>query len=347
MKKLINIKKNIKLNTKSYLIAEIAQAHDGSLGYAHSFIDLAKSVGADAVKFQCHIANEETTNQDKFRKKFSYKDESRFEYWKRMEFTLDEWIGLKKHADKNGLDFICSVFSKQAILMMQKINLKIWKIASGEIFDKEIITDIARQKGFIILSTGMINSSKIPEFIKIIEKINKNIAVLYCRSIYPTPLDKVYLNNFNFLKNKIKQFPVGLSDHSGNQYVPIAGISLGAKILEMHLCFDKLQFGPDTSSSLDPKQFIQVFNANKVIHQLLTSNNNLDKDKNILKISKLFKKSLSLNKDLPKGHILQNQDLVLKKPSTGISPKLKKNIVGKKLKNNVSKNNLLKISDLE
>ena len=346
MKKLIKLKKNIKDHTKSYLIAEIAQAHDGSIGFAHSFIDLAKSVGADAVKFQCHIAKEETTFQDKFRKKFSFKNETRYEYWQRMEFSFDEWLGLKKHADKVGLDFICSVFSKKSLLMMRKLNLKIWKIASGEIFDNKFINEIAKENGFLIFSTGMIDYNSVSKFLEPITKINNNIAVLYCRSLYPTPLEEVFLNDMIKLEKKVN-FPTGLSDHSGNPYVPITAIGLGAKILEMHLCFNKIQFGPDTSSSLDPYEFRKVSEANEVIFKILKSKNKFIKDKKIEKISTLFTKSLSINKDLPKGYKMTEKDIVLKKPSFGISPKNIKKIIGKKLNKNVYCKNLLKLSDFE
>jgi N,N'-diacetyllegionaminate synthase len=346
MKKLIRLKKNIKNQTKSYLVAEVAQAHDGSIGFAHSFIYLAKSVGADAVKFQCHIAKEETTAQDKFRKRFSFKKETRYEYWQRMEFTFDEWLGLKKHAEEIGLDFICSIFSKKSLLMMKKLNLKIWKIASGEIFDFKLVKDIAKEKGFLIFSTGMVNYDSVPKLIDPISKINSNIAVLYCRSLYPTPLKEVYLNDMIKLKNEIN-FPVGISDHSGNPYVPITAISLGAKIVELHLCFNKLQFGPDTSSSLDPSEFKQVSEANETIFKLLNSKNKHIKDKKIEKISNLFTKSLSTNKDLPKGHKLTEKDIVLKKPSTGISPKKIHKVVGKRLIKKVFSKNLLRPQDFE
>ena len=116
----MNINKVFKLNNTSlpaYIIAEIAQAHDGSLGFAHSFIDLASSVGCDAVKFQVHIASDESSRQDSFRTKFTYLDETRFQYWQRMEFTIDEWLQLKKHAEDLGLEFICSVFSIKAFMI--------------------------------------------------------------------------------------------------------------------------------------------------------------------------------------------------------------------------------------
>lgn len=93
------------------IIAEVAQAHDGSLGCAHAYIDAAKSAGADAIKFQTHIASEESTLEERFRVEFSFEDRTRFDYWKRMEFTEEQWAGLKNHADEAGLIFLSSAFS--------------------------------------------------------------------------------------------------------------------------------------------------------------------------------------------------------------------------------------------
>ena len=107
-----------------YIIAEISQNHDGSLGQAHAFIDAVASTGADAIKFQTHIAEEESTVFEPFRVKFSYEDVTRYDYWKRMEFTEEQWIGLFEHATKLGLDFLSSPFSEKALIML---NIKIWK----------------------------------------------------------------------------------------------------------------------------------------------------------------------------------------------------------------------------
>ena len=126
----------------AYLIAEIAQAHDGSLGFAHQFIDAAADAGADAIKFQTHFANEESTLDEPFRIKFSKQDETRFDYWKRMEFTDEQWAGLADHAKEKKLDFLSSAFSMRAVELLERLGMPAWKIASGEVVSSDLLNRI-------------------------------------------------------------------------------------------------------------------------------------------------------------------------------------------------------------
>src|SRR5215813_7641486 len=110
------------------IIGEVAQAHDGSLGTAHAFIDAIANAGAHAVKFQTHIAAAESTSAEPWRVKFSRQDETRYDYWKRMEFTEAQWTGLKAHADERGLLFLSSPFSVEAVDLLARVGVAAWKI---------------------------------------------------------------------------------------------------------------------------------------------------------------------------------------------------------------------------
>ena len=123
-------KKSIGPQRKCFLIAEIAQAHDGSLAMAHAYVDAAADAGADAVKFQTHIADAESTLDEKFRVKPGPQDRSRYDYWKRMEFSAEQWRGLAKHANKRGPIFLSSPFSEAAVDLLKGLNLAAWKIVS-------------------------------------------------------------------------------------------------------------------------------------------------------------------------------------------------------------------------
>src|SRR5215471_8334229 len=120
-------------NRQCLIVAEVAQAHDGSLGFAHAFIDAIAAAGADAVKFQTHIAAAESTPAEPWRVKFSRQDETRYDYWRRMEFTEAQWRGLKAHADERGLLFLSSPFSVEAVDLLARVGVAAWKIASGEV----------------------------------------------------------------------------------------------------------------------------------------------------------------------------------------------------------------------
>src|ERR1017187_377266 len=137
------------------IIAEVAQAHDGSLGMAHSFIDTAARTGVDAIKFQTHIADAESTPEEPWRIKFSLQDKTRFDYWKRMEFTPDQWQGLKIHAEEKGLIFLSSPFSNKAVEMLEGMGMEAWKIASGELSNLPMIEKIIETKKPVLLSSGM------------------------------------------------------------------------------------------------------------------------------------------------------------------------------------------------
>ena len=115
------------------IIAEVAQAHDGSLGAAHAYIDAAARAGADAVKFQTHIAAAESSPAEPWRVKFSLQDATRYDYWRRMEFTEEQWAGLRMHADERGLQFLSSPFSVEAAQLLRRVGVSAWKIASGEV----------------------------------------------------------------------------------------------------------------------------------------------------------------------------------------------------------------------
>ena len=140
---------------RCFIIAEIAQAHDGSLGTAHAYIDAVAKTGADAIKFQTHIASAESTPDEPFRIKFSRQDENRFDYWKRMEFTKEQWVGLFEHCKEVGITFLSSPFSEEAVELLNEIGTPAWKIASGEVSNQPMLAKMSETQKPILLSTGM------------------------------------------------------------------------------------------------------------------------------------------------------------------------------------------------
>src|SRR5262247_912617 len=141
------------LSTQCCIVAEVAQAHDGSLGTAHAFIDACAKTGADAVKFQTHIAAAESTPGEPWRVKFSRQDATRYNYWKRMEFTEEQWHGLREHAHERGLEFLSSPFSIEAVELLTRVGVAAWKVASGEVSNLPMFERIATSGLHIFLST--------------------------------------------------------------------------------------------------------------------------------------------------------------------------------------------------
>lgn len=160
------------------IIAEVAQAHDGSLGAAHAYIDAAAEAGADAVKFQTHIAAAESTPSEPWRKRFSPQDDTRYEYWQRMEFTEPQWAGLRAHADERGILFLSSPFSQEAVELLVRVGVAGWKIASGELGTYDLLDAMAATGQPVLLSTGMSTLEEIDETVERLRHTGVPLAVM-------------------------------------------------------------------------------------------------------------------------------------------------------------------------
>ena len=340
-------KKIINRDSSPFIIAEIAQAHDGNINFAHSYIDAVAKAGVDAIKFQTHIAQEETTQDEPWRIKFSRIDKSRFDYWKRMEFSSHEWLALKEHADDLGLIFLSSPFSIKAAKLLSKLNMGAWKIASGEVSNLPLIHEICRAKSPVIFSSGLSNWSELDEAIKV-TKLNKiPFSVMHCTTMYPTPPKHSGLRLINEISDRYNCV-VGLSDHSGEIYNSLAAIALGARLIEVHVTFNKQMFGPDTSSSLDLNQLKDLVKGAKHITAGLNSQSTKeDHYNNTISMSKIFKKTIFIKKDLYKGDTLKKSYFEYKKPLCGIPASNFEDVIGKKLKKNIKKGQALQFSHIQ
>ncbi len=348
------MKKNIQIGTRTigdegscFLIAEVGQAHDGSLGMAHAYIDAAAEAGVDAIKFQLHIAEAESTIDEPFRTRFSMQDDTRYSYWQRMEFTFEQWKGLTLHAKEKGLIILISPFSIQAIRMLEKLEIPAWKIGSGETVSKDLLETILETKQPILVSTGMSTVREIDNLVKMFHQHKAEFALLQCTSKYPVEFSEIGLNIIQELKARYA-CPVGLSDHSGSVFPGLAAMAQGASIIEAHIVFDKRMFGPDTQASLTVEDFKLLVNARNAFNRMFSNPMNKDKMAEKLRQTRIvFGKSMALVNDLPAGTILNEEMLTAKKPGTGIPLQQKKKLIGKKLINDVPKIRLLRWEDLD
>lgn len=339
--------REVRIGGNCLIIGEVAQAHDGSVGMAHAFIDAIADSGADAVKFQTHIAAFESTTDEPWRVKFSFQDASRYEYWKRMEFTKDQWKGLKEHAGERGLAFISSPFSVEAVDLLKEIGVAAWKIASGEVSDTPLFEHIAETRLPVLLSTGMSTLSEIDSSVAWIKSRNLPLAVLQCTSMYPTPAMKVGLNLIPFFRQRYG-CAVGLSDHSGTIYPGLAAVTVGIEVLEVHVTMSREMFGPDVPASVTTAELMQLVRGVRFIEEIQA--NPVDKDdlaREVEPARKIFTKSVMFRAELPAGSVLQQEHLAAKKPGTGISAALLNEFVGRRLKRAVKANEFLRDEDLE
>jgi N,N'-diacetyllegionaminate synthase len=334
------------MSKKIYIIGEVGQAHEGSIGMAHSHIDALAKAGIDAVKFQMHIAEAESSIYEQFRTGFDFHDTSRMDYWRRMEFTKMQWIGLKDHCKEKSLDFIISPFSLAAIDLLQEIGVDKIKIGSGESGDSLFLKKVADTGLQIILSSGMSSVSELDQSVKYLKSRNCNVSILQCTTAYPTKPEQWGLNVIQDFKNRY-DIPIGFSDHSGDIFACLAAASLGAEILEFHITFDKRIYGPDATSSLTVDQAITLIKGVRQIETALNDPVNKTDHYGFEEMRSVFGRSIALNKTLEKGHIIKFDDLESKKPSGyGISPKNYPEIIGRPLSRAMQKWEFLNFTDL-
>lgn len=315
------------------IMAEIGLSHEGSLGYALSWIDSAVEAGADIVKFQIHYGDDESTILEEFRTNFSVQDKTRKDYWDRTGFTDKDWTKIKNYCDSKKIYFTASPFSVRAIKILRSLNVKILKIGSGEFMNEEFGEALADFDGILILSTGLAREIDISKTINYHKNkvLNNKVILMQCTSMYPTPLEYSGAHMIKYFENKF-QVPFGFSDHTiGLSASKIALVS-GAKIIERHVTYDLRMFGPDSSSSITFGQLKELVEFRDDLAMINSTFDKNDVTQGLKDYRRLFGRSLSLNRDLPKGHVLRVDDFTLKKPGGGeFSWSDKTTLIGKKL----------------
>ena len=334
------------IQKRCLVVAEVAQAHDGSLGTAHAYVDAVARTGADAVKFQTHIAAAESSPSEPWRVKFSFEDATRYDYWKRMEFTESQWTGLKQHAEEQGLQFLSSPFSLEAAEMLKRVGVCAWKIASGEFNNIPLIDCILETGRPVFLSTGM---SRLTEIEEAVERIRKRaeVTVLQCTSEYPCPPQRVGLNLIPLFRRRFA-CGVGLSDHSGTIYAGLAAATLGIDVLEVHVTLSREMFGPDVKASITTAELRQLVDGIRFIERARWTQ--VSKDQMASELSPLrsiFSKSVAARTDLSAGSKVELSHLALRKPGTGIPADRIPGLLGRTLSRGVRAGEFLSESDFE
>jgi N,N'-diacetyllegionaminate synthase len=332
--------------TAPYLIAEVGMAHDGSLGTAHAYIDALAQTGVDAVKFQVHVAEAESSLLESFRVKFSYQDENRVEYWQRTAFTVDQWRALKMHCEDLNMEFLATPFSIAAVDLLQSIGIKRFKVSSGDVNNLLLLQYLSTTGKEIILSSGMSTLDELDEAITLLTSRNTKVSLLQCTTAYPTLPEQWGLNVIGLFRDRYS-LPVGLSDHSGDIFACLAATALGADILEFHVVFDKQVFGPDAGASIPLYKIPSLVDGVRQIHK--ARENPVTKVERHCNeaMKRLFEKSLAINRSLPQGHQIRFEDLESKKTGVvGISARHYEKILGRKLAREMKQWELIQYGDL-
>lgn len=329
-----------------FVIGEVALSHDGSLGQAHAFIDAIAKAGADAVKFQTHIAAAESTPAEPFRIKFSRQDATRYEYWQRMEFTEEQWRGLAEHCTERGVMFISSPFSIEAVDILDRIGQPIWKVASGEIGNTLLLDRILDTGRPVVISSGMSPIEETDAAVARITARGVQAGVLQCTTAYPCPPERIGLNMIEEFRRRYGCW-VGLSDHSATIYPGLAAATLGIDILELHVTMSREMFGPDVPASVTTAELKQLVDGIRFIETMKA--NPVDKAAEAAATAPLraiFTRSIVARAPLAPGTVLTLDHVALKKPGNGLPPSRLNDVLGRTLKHGVAADQPIRDEDL-
>ena len=325
-------------NNEVLIVAEIGMTHDGSIGLATKLTESAINSGANIIKYQWHIAEEETTKDAPSPPYFT--QESRYEYFKRTEFSIDQFKLLVSQCLNASVIPCVSVFSIESLKRAILAGFKIIKIPSGEVTNTPLLRKVAQTNMPVIISSGMSNWKELDNALKVFRK-NKNICVLQCTSMYPTPPEKVGLNILSELKKRYR-IPIGLSDHTLSGATSVSAVTMGAKIIEKHFTISKKLYGPDARFSLEPEEFKKLVEDIKYVKKALF--NNVDKDNldEYIEMKLIFQKSIFSKNIIKKGEEFNINNLSFKKPGSGIPASDIDNILGKVSNKDIDKNQMIK-----
>tara|TARA_B100001123_G_C15340638_1_gene1034708 strand:- start:4904 stop:5908 length:1005 start_codon:yes stop_codon:yes gene_type:complete len=327
---------------KTMLIAEACENHFGKLSNAKKMIREAKKSGADYVKFQHHIPEEEMLKKVPKSKNFNI---SLYNFLKKNSLKIYDHEILKNYCKVIGIKYLCTPFCLKAAHELNEIGVDMFKIGSGEFTDLPFINGVLKLKKPVIFSTGMTTPKEMIKIYKFIKSRNRSeFAFLNCTSEYPPRYEDL---NLNYIKKMISNFKgtvIGHSDHTNDIYSSLAAVTLGAKIVEKHVNLDNLNYGPDRHVSISFKKFKEMANAIRIIEKSLGSNKKIYN--NEIQIVKWARRSIVSIKNINKGEKLTEKNIFSKRPSLGIPSYEYFKILGKKAKKSIKENTLIKKIDI-
>jgi len=331
--------------SRSQIIAEVGSVHDGSFGNACKLVEAAAAAGADVVKFQTHLAAAETLRDAPAPAYF--KGEPRFEYFDRTGFSLEQWRQLNAHCETNGVEFLSSPFSIEAVELLERIGATRYKVGSGEVTNLPMLEAIASTGKPVLLSSGMSSWAELDAAVDVIRRRHEDITVLQCTSEYPCPPEGVGLNVMLEMAERYG-LEVGLSDHTLSNYAAFAAVTLGARVIEKHFTFSRLMYGSDARHSLEPPEFADLVRGVRAIEAVISSR--VDKDgaaRRLQPMKEIFEKSVVTVVDIPEGTEIDATMLAAKKPGTGIPARRLGEIVGRRAKRFIGRDTLVREEDLD
>ena len=319
----------------TFIIAEAGVNHNGSLDMARKMVDAAVAAGADVVKFQTFKAEKMISSgapKAGYQMEATGTDESQLEMVKELELDESAHQSLFRYCRDKGTIFLSSPFDLDSIALLNRLGMQIFKIPSGEITNLPYLRKLGGLKKKLIMSTGMADLGEIEDALLALMQSGtppEDITVLHCNTEYPTSFEDVNLSAMLTIKAVFPGVNIGYSDHTVGIEVPIAAVALGASVIEKHFTLDKNMKGPDHKASLEPDELKAMVHAIRNIEKALGSG--LKKPSpSELKNKLIARKSIFADRDICKGELFTEENLTVKRPSTGISPMRWDEVIGQR-----------------
>ncbi len=335
-------KRKIGQNYPPLIIAELGINHSGKLQLAKKIIQSAQKAGAEIIKNQTHIADMEMSEEAKKIVPVHTK-ENIFKIIKDSSLSEKQELILMKYTKKKNMIYISTPFSREAADRLNRLNVPAFKIGSGECNNYPLIEHICRFKKPIILSTGMNDIKSIKKAVSIFEKNKINFALMHTTNLYPTPSNLIRLNALNEMKRAFPGVPLGLSDHTGDNFTSFAAIAMGVSLIEKHYVDKKTRLGVDIPASIDFHQLKELIKGSKEIFKSLPGKKKPVKEEvNTMKFA--FASVVSIKK-IKKGEKFNLKNTWVKRPGTGdfLAKDLNK-VIGKTSKKDIKMNTQIKKS---
>ncbi|QGM31026.1 N-acetylneuraminate synthase [Bacillus sp. N3536] len=357
------------MNESIFIIAEAGVNHNGSIELAKELVNKAKESGADAVKFQTFKAENlviRDAKQADYQVTNLGEATTQYDMLKELELSFEDFKRLKEYCDSLNIEFLSTPFDIESVdFLIDELQMRIVKIPSGELTNTPFLHYVATKQKKIIISTGMATMDEIHEALSYLafglskpyeevkidkvnsfyktkeamEKLQQFVTVLHCTTEYPAPYKTINLNAMKQLENDL-QLPIGLSDHSEGIAVPIAAVGAGAKLIEKHFTIDRQLPGPDHLASLEPNELFEMIKNIRNVEQALGSG---VKAPTSVELSNrnAARKSLVASKDIKKDDLLTNENIMVKRPGTGLNPSFYWSLIGTKAKKSYKKDDLI------
>ncbi|WP_374697505.1 N-acetylneuraminate synthase family protein [Alcaligenes nematophilus] len=337
--------RNIGPDYAPLVIAEIGINHGGDLSVAKDMVLAAHRSGCEMVKHQTHILDDEMTEEAKHIYPPNA-DKSIWDVMAECALSMHDEIKLKEYTESLGMIYISTPFSRKAADFLNDIGVPAFKIGSGECNHLPLIKHIARFGKPVIMSTGMQSIQTLQQPVRLLQESGVDYALLECTNLYPSPAQNVSLQGIGLLRQAFPDSIVGFSDHSIGPYVALASVALGASIIERHFTDTRYRKGPDIICSMDPIELKLLIDQAKEIW--IASRNTKARTHQEESVYRFARGSIVAEQDLDAGHILTEHDIWARRPGTGdISVEHFYELIGKKIKRNLRRNQQLSWNDLE